>query len=1208
MAKSPLPQIDQLFSPARTDAEAVVSYGQNAEDVRLWRVFKDVAHGFYVDVGAGDPWEGSVTKLFYDRGWSGLNVEPGPVHEILAAARPRDKNVRAVVGEEEGTVPFFVTYPDQGMSTVDLAAHAHVSESIEHVEEIAVPQLRLESVMRTEGRDIHFLKIDVEGAERQVLASANWSAHRPFVVVVEAVKSWTATPTHDEWEHILLDAEYEFAAFDGINRFYVHRAHRELAEALAYPVSALDRFVPASLRQAQLETSRLATKNAQLQDQLEAGRERLDRLASLERGESRETERLRDELTAVYGSRALRVGRVIARAGSPVLRVGSRLRRDRRPQGDVTPQEAYAHATRTGQPWHFPERDKAQRRVGSQLDPVAHALRPFEAPLNATGASRLRREVARTGWADDRSLEARRLSWEERQAVVEADALAELVLAKESGHGRSAGEGASSGRPIVVVDVRCLQREQLRARGVGVHARGILRATVRATQGASVHLLTSSELPDLDTDVRALGDQVLTTPHLARRSDVRLFVQLSPMTDPLGPATPFLLSSRCRTAAVVYDFIPSEHPAAYLASPAAQLTNLVRTESLRQYDLLLPISDATGATCRRVVGEAVRLAVTGVASPVQAESAPPSAVDSYFLVPAGSDARKNCAAAVAALAYHLQRAASPMRLVVTGRLTRKQADALRETARALHLPDAAVELVGNVSQRDLARLYRRASLAFVASFAEGFSIPVAEAVVAGTPVVASDLPVHRELIGAGPWLAPPDDVGALGEAIDHVLMERERVVGLQREALGDRAQPDAVLERATRALSDLVTTRHRPRDGTPVRTTRGARPRLAVLSPFPPQSSGVADYTAVTFRRVAEYADVDVYSSAPATPSGALPVSPISAAPYLDDRYDAVVSVVGNSHFHFPMLDLLTSYGGACIAHDNRMIESYGYDRGDAWVVQLLSRHRPVDAENLADLLHELDELPAIGYDLVARVASPLLVHSRSLANRIEAETGVAPIALPFVPYNLPPVETIDSDVRIGARTRLNLSDETFHVATFGVVDRRTKGADLVVAAAAWLRDWGVPVHLHVVGAAPQGELKSLEQLASDLGVRRTITFHGRLPRAEFEQFLLAADVAVQLRTSATLSLSGGLADCLAFGVPTVTTHDLADELDAPPYVGRVSSVTSSLLVAEAIAALRDRRRDDPAIEAERRAYLNRRSLDSYAHGLLESLGLGGLV
>ena len=87
-------------SPGRTHGfygrwnEPGRSYAQNAEDVRLWRVFSRKAHGFYVDVGAGDPALHSVTKLFYDGGWSGVNIEPGPGYEKLVKARATRRQPR----------------------------------------------------------------------------------------------------------------------------------------------------------------------------------------------------------------------------------------------------------------------------------------------------------------------------------------------------------------------------------------------------------------------------------------------------------------------------------------------------------------------------------------------------------------------------------------------------------------------------------------------------------------------------------------------------------------------------------------------------------------------------------------------------------------------------------------------------------------------------------------------------------------------------------------------------------------------------------------------------------------------------------------------------------------------------------------------------------------------------------------------------------
>src|SRR4051794_31355449 len=110
------------------EAETLMSYSQNAEDVRLWRVFSKIDNGFYVDIGAADPSVGSVSRIFYDHGWSGINVEPSPAFDELSAVRERDVNLQIAVGESEGPSRIFVTYPDLGLSTGDPSFSAHVSE------------------------------------------------------------------------------------------------------------------------------------------------------------------------------------------------------------------------------------------------------------------------------------------------------------------------------------------------------------------------------------------------------------------------------------------------------------------------------------------------------------------------------------------------------------------------------------------------------------------------------------------------------------------------------------------------------------------------------------------------------------------------------------------------------------------------------------------------------------------------------------------------------------------------------------------------------------------------------------------------------------------------------------------------------------------------------------------------------------------------
>jgi FkbM family methyltransferase len=308
------------WSPSFT-SEPIVSYSQNAEDVRLWRVLRTVDNGFYVDVGAADPDVDSVTRLFYERGWSGVNIEPSPCFAALEEARPRDVNLPVAIGEREESVPFFLTYPFLGTSTVDLSVHGNIEEAIERVEETAVPQRRLESVLREHAADrtIHFLKVDVEGAERQVLASSDWDAFRPVVVVVEAVESWSTTPTHERWEGILTGAGYRFAAFDGVNRFYVAEGYDHLIPSLAYPISALDRFVPAPLRDSEARLDHALQELEERATETESLRASLDRTVS-ERDEARRA------LDVVHGSLTWRAGRVLATAARPFRSLSRRLR------------------------------------------------------------------------------------------------------------------------------------------------------------------------------------------------------------------------------------------------------------------------------------------------------------------------------------------------------------------------------------------------------------------------------------------------------------------------------------------------------------------------------------------------------------------------------------------------------------------------------------------------------------------------------------------------------------------------------------------------------------------------------------------------------------------------------------------------------------------------------------------------------------------
>ena len=225
-----------------------VSYAQNSEDVMLWRAFRDVARGFYVDVGAAHPDEDSVTRAFYDRGWHGINIEAVPAQASrVAAARPRDITLAVAAGASDGTAELQVV-DGTGLSTTDGATAAMLHAAGFAAQSITVPMRRLAAILdQYAPEDIHFLKIDVEGAERAVIEGCDFRAHRPRVILVEATKPMSTEQTHETWEGLLLQAAYRFAFFDGLNRFYVAEAwFAVLGPLLATPVNVLDDYIRVS--------------------------------------------------------------------------------------------------------------------------------------------------------------------------------------------------------------------------------------------------------------------------------------------------------------------------------------------------------------------------------------------------------------------------------------------------------------------------------------------------------------------------------------------------------------------------------------------------------------------------------------------------------------------------------------------------------------------------------------------------------------------------------------------------------------------------------------------------------------------------------------------------------------------------------------------------------------------------------------------------
>lgn len=221
---------------------SIVSYAQNFEDVMLWRALGHLADGLYVDIGAQHPLVDSVSMAFHQAGWRGVHVEPVPAYaQMLREARPGDTVLQVALGAAEGTLELHVI-EDSGLSTaVNEYADQHRDQRGLPARSVQVPQLTMRSALQyLAGREVHWLKIDVEGFEEQVLRGWDSSVLRPWIMVVEATRPGSPELDFAGWDPLIVGAGYRFVYFDGLNRFYVADEHAELVAAFAAPPNVFD--------------------------------------------------------------------------------------------------------------------------------------------------------------------------------------------------------------------------------------------------------------------------------------------------------------------------------------------------------------------------------------------------------------------------------------------------------------------------------------------------------------------------------------------------------------------------------------------------------------------------------------------------------------------------------------------------------------------------------------------------------------------------------------------------------------------------------------------------------------------------------------------------------------------------------------------------------------------------------------------------------
>lgn len=741
----------------------------------------------------------------------------------------------------------------------------------------------------------------------------------------------------------------------------------------------------------------------------------------------------------------------------------------------------------------------------------------------------------------------------------------------------------------ILIDLQACQTPGSRNRGIGRYSMSLAMAMVREGRGHEFWLLLNNRFPETLAPIRAAFAGLLPTERIVEFASPHGIQALIPgsgwragaavtirqaIIDAIDPDIVHVSSlfegltddsvatlapsgsGRALQAVTLYDLIPLRYPERYLGDEQVRRYYTSKANSLVHADLLLGISAHSTQEALDLVpgiqpGRAVNIssaiddgfadiATANALSPgLRSKLAPSRRMVMYT---GGIDWRKNIEGLIQAFARLPGALRNQHQLVLVCHIEPKVAVAMAEFCSSIGLQQDDVVFTDFVSDADLVALYKTCRLFVFPSLHEGFGLPVLEALRCGAVVIASNCSSVPEVIGNPEATFDPTHVDQICAVMQRALTDEAfRARALSRSQ--EHAKQFSWASSARRALEAMESAWQRKGPAPAGRPDRPSRPRLAMVTPLPPDQSGIADYAAELLPPLSRHYDITVIwkgaTGAPAAAAGAWQVASVDWFEANSRQFDRVLYQFGNSSFHDHMFRLLRDHPGVVVMHDFYLsgVIDWMESSGDK---NVFGRHliRSHGREGAEFGMKEGRWSTVLRYPCnrwVLERAKGVIVHSehaRELAHSFYGPGAADDWST--IPLLKERPASVD---RQAARAALGLPDDAVLVCSFGHLAPTKLNDRLLLAWAKVCARVPVPgkYHLVFVGQNDPGNYgKSLAAAVAELGPRANVQITGFADNARFATYLAAADLAVQLRTNSRGETSKAILDCMAFGLPVV--------------------------------------------------------------------------
>ena len=616
------------------------------------------------------------------------------------------------------------------------------------------------------------------------------------------------------------------------------------------------------------------------------------------------------------------------------------------------------------------------------------------------------------------------------------------------------------------------------------------------------------------------------------------------------------LSCTVPVAVILYDLIPLIHRDLYLENPLLESWYDNKIQHLRRAQLLLAISESSREESLQYLGfpgdSSINISAAAESHfrPLQIETIEATKLlqryglsGSFVLFSGGIEYRKNIEGMILAYA----RVPKPLRtghqLALISNLQPADRRKLWDLANKHGLSRNEVVFLGFVEEEDLPALYNLCKVFVFPSLHEGFGLPALEAMSCGSAVIAANTTSLPEVMGREDAMFDPHSDKAIADKLLQVLTDENFRQELEQSGLvqAKKFSWDKSAKHAIVAFENWYALQDKPVELEVTQQSR--RPKLAYLSPLPPERSGISDYSAELLPELARYYDIEVIVAQDAVSD--LWIKDHCAIRTVEwfrshaDGYDRVLYHFGNSSFHQHMFGLLEEIPGMVVLHDFYLsgiiadMEFRGYgSMGYANELYLSHGYKAMQERFHADVTSEVAWQYPCNLQVLQN-AQGVIVHSEGSCRLARSWYG-AQATNDWAVIPLLRVSPLEID-RVKARDTLNFSADDFVICTFGLLNCTKLNARLLEAwlASSLAKDQNcVLVFVGENDKADYGQ--TLLSTIRNSGLDQRIRITGWVDTATYRQYLEAADVGVQLRTLSRGETSASVLDCMNYALPTI--------------------------------------------------------------------------